>query len=193
MRLPQDIANLLAVTVRDAIWFKTNVLAFLRDCSVPPAIMMEVERIQSEPTIKIIKFVLDELAKKGDDGYNVARTMLTKMYYWKDVHSLPAEKRGTAVESLKTLQEAYKKYEAELKYQQQQEARMYAERVERVRMSELDHANLQSFRDEFDEVHSLRDPDLRGNRFQDLMNRIFKVLSINNCNNSIRFVVHSVL
>jgi hypothetical protein len=148
MRLPQDVANLLAVTIRDAIWFKGNVFAFLNDSGVPRSIMIEVERIQAEPTIKIVHFVLDELAKKGDDGFKVARTMLTKVHYWKDVRSLPAERRGAAIESLKALQEAYKKYEAQLKYQQEQEAKMHGERVERTRMSTLDHAKLQSFRDE---------------------------------------------
>ena len=78
------------------------------------------------------------------------------------------------MESLTALQEAYKKYEAQLKYQLEQEAKMHSERIERTRMSELDHSKLQSFRDEFDEVYALSDPELRGNRFQDLMNRIFK-------------------
>lgn len=50
---------------------------------------------------------------------------------------------------------------------------MHTERIERTRASELDHAKLQAFRDEFDRVHALTDPHERGNRFQDLMNRIF--------------------
>jgi len=40
MRLPQDIANLLAVAIRDIIWFKNNVLSFLEDCGVPRSIML---------------------------------------------------------------------------------------------------------------------------------------------------------
>jgi hypothetical protein len=172
MRLPQDVANILAVTIRDAIWFKRNVFAFLEECGVPRSIMIGADR--SEPTIKIVHLILDELAKKGDEGFKVARTMLTRMHYWKDIRSLPAEKRQAAVESLKALQEVYRKYEAQLKYQQEQEAKMHTERVERTRMSGLDHSKLQSFRDEFDEIHAIEDPELRGNRFQDLMNRIFK-------------------
>jgi hypothetical protein len=174
MRLPQDIANLLAVAVRDVIWFKKNVIAFLKDCGVPRPITLEVERMQSEPTIKIVHFVLDRLAEKGDDGEEPARQMLTKMYYWKDIHSLPAEKRATAVDSLKALQIAYQKYRAQEQYQREQETKMHAQRIERVQMSQLDHAKLQSFRDEFDSIYGLGDAQERGNRFQDLMNRIFK-------------------
>jgi hypothetical protein len=174
MRLPQDIANLLAVAIRDVIWFKRNVLAFLKDCGVPRAVMVEVGEMQSEPTIKIVQFVLDRLAEKGDEGATAARAMLTKMYYWKDVHTIPADRRSTAIESLKALQGAYQKYQAQEKYQREQEAKMHEERVERTRMSSLDHSALQAFRDEFDEIHTLSDRILRGNRFQDLMNRIFK-------------------
>jgi Restriction endonuclease len=174
VRLPQDIANLLAVAIRDVIWFKRNVLAFLKDCDIPRAIMVEVEGMQSEPTIKIVHFVLDRLAEKGDEGATATRAMLTKMYYWKDVHTIPAERRATAIESLKALQTAYQKYQAQEKYQREQEVRMHAERVQRVQMSGLDHARLQSFRDEFDAIYSLGDLQERGNQFQDLMNRIFK-------------------
>lgn len=176
MRVPQDIANLLAVAIRDVLWFKPNVLGFLKECDVPSGIVIQVERMQSEkvPTIRIVRFVLDQLVSKGDEGVKVSRSMLSKMYYWKDIHSIPAERRATAIESLKALQGAYQKYQAQENYQREQEAKMHAQRVERVRMSELDHAKLQSFRDEFDRAYGLADAQERGNRFQDLMNRIFK-------------------
>ncbi len=55
MRLPQDIANLLAVAIRDVIWFKDNVCAFLEECGVPPSVMLQVRRQKSEtPTIKLV-------------------------------------------------------------------------------------------------------------------------------------------
>jgi hypothetical protein len=176
MRLPQDIANLLAVAIRDIIWFKNNVLSFLEDCGVPRSIMLEVNRMKRDsPTVKIIHHVLDRLAEKGSDGFNVSRTMLTKMHFWKDIHTLPSERRDQAVASLKALQGAYKRYEAQLRYEQQeQEKKIHAERVERTRMSDLDHEKLQSFRDEFDKIYSIADPQKKGNCFQDLMNRVFE-------------------
>jgi hypothetical protein len=173
MRLPQDIASLLAVAIRDVIWFKQNVFAFLEDCGVPGALMIEVRRQRDTPTIKIVHFVLDRLAEKGDEGFKVARTMLTKMHYWKDVHSVPVERRDQAVLSLKALQDGYRRYEAQVHHQEEQERKMHAERVERTGTSALDHAKLQSFRDEFDRIHAMTNPNERGNRFQDLMNGIF--------------------
>jgi len=94
MRLPQDIANLLAVAIRDVIWFKDNVFAFLEECGVPPAIMIEVRRRRSEPTIKTVHYVLDQLATKGDDGATVSKALLTNMHYWKDIHTVPQERRA---------------------------------------------------------------------------------------------------
>jgi hypothetical protein len=173
MRLPQDIANLLAIAIRDVIWFKNSVFAFLEECGVPKATMLEVRRQRDTPTIKIIHMVLDKLADKGDEGLKVARTMLTKMHFWKDVHSVPPDRREQAVESLKALQEGYKRYEAQSRYQQEQETKMHTERIERTRTSEIDHTKLQAFRDEFDKIHAMRDPQERGNRFQDLLNRVF--------------------
>lgn len=96
MRIPQDIANLLAVAIRDLIWFKQKVLAFLEECGVPPAIMVEAHRLDRDktPTIKIVQHVLDRLAGKGDGGAQVPRTMLIRIYSWKDPHTLPADRKG---------------------------------------------------------------------------------------------------
>ena len=49
--MPQDIANILAVTIRDVIWLKDSVFAFLEECAVPQSIMIEVRRMRSTPTI----------------------------------------------------------------------------------------------------------------------------------------------
>lgn len=174
MRIPQDIANLLAVAIRDLIWFKQKVLAFLEECCVPPAIMVEAHRLDRDktPTIKIVQHVLDRLAGKGDEGAQVLRTMLTRIYSWKDLHTLPDDRKDQAVESLSAFHQGYDLYEAQRKYQQEQDRRSQAERLEPVAMNPPDHAELQAFRDEFDGIHAI-DPQERGNRFQDLMNRIF--------------------
>jgi hypothetical protein len=174
--LPADISNLLAVTVRDVIWYKDGVYTYLKDCGVPKPILAEVNRIKNETsTIKIVRLVLEQLSDRGDEGNAAAKKMLTRMYYWNDLHTVPAERRDAAVESLKALRQAYKRYEAQAKFQQEeQEKKMHTERVDRRQMSRLDHATLQSFRDEFDGVHAISSPNERGNRFQDLMNRIFK-------------------
>lgn len=173
MRLPQDIANLLAVTIRDVIWFKGNVQAFLKECGVPKFIMLDVARMQQIPTIKIIHHVLDRLAEKGDEGLPIAQKLLTKMYYWNDLHTIPADRKSQAIESLKALREAYERFKKQREYQEEQERKMHANREERTRMSNLDHSKLQAFRDEFDRIHALPDRQERGNRFQDLMNQIF--------------------
>jgi hypothetical protein len=174
VRLPQDISNLLAVAIRDVIWFKDNVLNFLEESGVPRSIMLEIRKIKKEtPTIRIVHHVLDRLAEQGTDGFNISRSILTKMHYWKDIHTVLPERRDQAIASLKALQSAYKQYEAQLRYQQQeQEKKMHSERIERSRMSDLDHEKLQSFRDEFDRIFAMTDPQRRGNCFQDLMNRV---------------------
>jgi len=177
VRLPQDIANLLAVAIRDVVWFKGPVLSFLRDCGVPESIMIGVERARKEPTVKLIHFVLDELDKKGEEGFTIARSMLTKMHYWKDVHSIAAERKDQAIKSLKELQSAYTKWQAQTAFQREQEEKMHSERIERTKISDLDHNKLQGFRDEFDRIHAIEDRQKRGNEFQSLMNEIFDYYS----------------
>src|SRR6185437_5166355 len=114
--LPPDIANLLAVAIRDVIWFKDGVCSFLKACGVPTSVRNEVRQIKHEPTIKIVRFVLDELGERGEDGDIAAKTMLTKMYYWNDMHSVAEERRDKAIASLKALRESYTRYEAQIKY-----------------------------------------------------------------------------
>ena len=170
--LPPDISNLLAVTIRDVIWFKDAVYSFFASSGVPKSVLSEVRRNKSKATIPQVRFVLDEL--KGEEGEIIARKMLTNMYYWNDLQTIPTERRDAAMQSLRALREAYKRFEAQEKYQmEQREKQMHQSRVERSQLSELDHRKLQGFRDEFDRIHGLTDPQDRGNRFQDLMNLIF--------------------
>lgn len=175
MSLPQDIANLLAVAIRDILWFKNSVRSFMVDCGVDAIILNELPR--TTPTIKLTQHVLSRLQAYGSKGDDVARTMLTKMYYWKDLHTVPADRKDAAVRSLKALQDAYKLYEAQRKHQEEQERKMHSERVDRVSMSNLDHEKLQEFRAEFDAIHAEANPQKRGDRFEALMNTIFDYYS----------------
>jgi hypothetical protein len=175
LSIPSDLGNLLAVSVRDVVWYKDSVVALLAECGVPKPVLMEVRRKKNEtPTIRLVHFVLEELSNRGEQGDFIAKKLLTRMYYWNDLHSIPAERKDKALSSLQALRQAYKQYEAQVKYEQEnKEKQMHSERVGRGRMSELDHSTLAGFRDEFDTVHGLSNTEERGNSFQDLMNRIF--------------------
>lgn len=116
MRLPQDIANLLAVSIKNLIWYKDNIISFFAECDVPKAILIEVKKNRNLPTLKLVPLVLEKLYEKGNDGYLIARRMLTKIYYWKDIHSVPLERKSEAIKSLKELQKAYKQYREQEQY-----------------------------------------------------------------------------
>jgi len=169
--VPQDIANLLAVAIRDVLWYKTNVASFLRGCGVHADILGEVP--QGTPTIKLVQHVLDRLDSLGAAGEKPAKEMLTRMYYWKDMHTIQLDKKDQALKSLKELQKAYKKHLDQQKFQTEQEQKAHEERVVRTQMKPLDHAKLQGFRDEFDLINLEPSPHRRGDRYEALMNKVF--------------------
>jgi len=169
-RLPQDIANLLALCIRDLIWFKRSIFSFLAECGVPRSIIIQAERNREIPTLKLIPQILEQLYSKGDEGYQVARKMLTKIYYWKDIHSVPPDRKDDAIKSLKQLQQAYKTFVAQETYER--EIKSQLERNSRLETRELDHATLQSFRDRFDKIF-LYEPRKRGDAYEKLMNDVF--------------------
>lgn len=174
MRLPQDIANILAITVRDVIWFKPAVAGFFKDCKIPEPVLGEVlGMLKTTATVKVVHHLLDRLDVSGDKGTPAIQLMLTKIYRWKDLHSVPLDRKDIASTSLREFQAAYQKHEAQREYQREQEKRMHHEREKRIEATKLDHSKLQAFRDEFDSIHSINDMAERGNRFQDLMNKIF--------------------
>jgi hypothetical protein len=175
LSIPYDLANLLAVAIRDVVWFKDGVLSLFAECGVPRALLIEVRKIKSEPTIKLVHFVLNELGNKGEEGSLIAKKLLTRIYYWNDLHSIPPERRDKAIASLEAFRNANKRHEAQTKFEQEKQERvMHSQRTSRIRISDLDHSTLAKFRDEFDLVHGLANAEVRGNRFQDLMNKIFK-------------------
>jgi len=179
MRLPQDLANLLAIAIRDVVWFKKNVQSFLEETGVPKAILLEADakRREGAATIPIIHHVLDRLADLGTEGFAVEQKMLTRMYYWNDLHSVSADRRSEAVASLKALREGHDRFRGQQEYQAEVEKIAHKDRVERTTIRPVDHARLEAFRVDFDRVHRIVDRQQRGNAFQDLMNQIFDYYS----------------
>ena len=180
MRVPQDIANPLAVAIRDVLWFKPSVFSFYKDCQLPKVLLAEVKKQQQagEPTIKTVHYVIDQLDALGDEGWVTAKRILTKMYHWKDMQSIAPERKQKAAESLAAFRSVMKEFQAEQellerKEREERERLMQEERESRGRITQLDHAKLQSLRDEFDAVYILKDKKERGDRFEPLMNKIF--------------------
>jgi hypothetical protein len=180
MLVPQDIANPLAVAIRDVLWYKSNVLSFYKECGLPKALLTEVQKQQQAgtPTIKTVHYVLDDLDAYGDEGWVIAKRILTKMNFWKDMKSIAPERRQQAAESLAAFRAVMKEFQAQQEYlerkeREERERVMQEEREARGRISQLDHAKLQGFRDEFDAVYILKDKKERGDRFEVLMNKIF--------------------
>lgn len=133
--------------------------------------MLQVQRERNAATLKLVPIVLEGLYEKGDEGSQIARTMLTKIYYWKDIHSVPADRKDQAIESLKALQAAYKTYMAQAQYEQEKKSQI--ERESRIQLSKLDHKKLQTFRDRFDEIYFFK-PKERGDAYETLMNDVFE-------------------
>jgi hypothetical protein len=127
MRLPQDIANLLAISIRDVVWYKDRVYDFLKSNQLPPVLLKDTKKLQQEgmPTIKLIHHLFNELDKFGDEGWVTSKRMLTSMYNWKDTYTIEAERKEKAERSLKALRQGCEAYlrEIEFKTRQEQEAR----------------------------------------------------------------------
>jgi hypothetical protein len=170
-RLPQDIASLLAHCIRDLIWYKNSIFSFFEECGVPRSVMIEVRREKGMFTLQLVPLLLERLYEQGDEGFQIARTMLTKIYFWKDIHSVPAERKDQAIASLKALQQAYKTYVAQQQYEQEEKSQQ--QRESRIQVSKLDHRKLQAFRDRFDEIYYLN-PKERGDAYEALLNDVFK-------------------
>ena len=169
-RLPQDIANLLASCIKHLIWYKNSIISFFEECGVPQSIILQVRREKNTATLKLVPMVLEQLYAKDNEGFQVALTMLTKLDYWKDIHSVPDERKDMAIAALKELQKAYRIFMAQKLYEQEQNAQI--ERDNRLRTKKLDHTKLQNFRDRFDRTYFL-EPKKRGDAYEKLLNDIF--------------------
>lgn len=170
MRLPQDISNLLAHCIRNLIWYKDNIVSFFEECGVPSYIIIQVKKQKDIPTLKLVPMVLEQLYAKGDKGFQIARKMLTKIYYWKDIHTVPPDRKDEAIASLKELQKAYKIYMSQEQYEREKSAQ--TERESRLSIRPVNHKILQDFRDRFDKIFFL-EPRERGDAFEKLINDIF--------------------
>ncbi|MFN7429132.1 MAG: hypothetical protein ACK5TP_00920, partial [bacterium] len=87
------------MTVRDVLWFKTAVLGLLKECGVPAGIVVEAKRLYDDKkaTIPVVKHVLERCADSGAEGTTACRQLLTKLYYWNDLHSVAADRKDAAV------------------------------------------------------------------------------------------------
>lgn len=131
MRLPQDLANVLAICILDALWYRPAVAGFLQNCGVPPVLMKDLKELQHQgvPTVKIVHEIYDRLDIFGEGGRPVLRKMLTDMYYWNEIHSIPADRKAQAMASLKELRKAHDRYNAQREFQESREREMHARRT----------------------------------------------------------------
>lgn len=179
-RLPSDIESLLAVAIRDAIWFKPQVQAFLKQSGVPPAVLTEVQKMykKGKYTIPVVQYVLSRLEIFGGDGLTVARRMLTTLHNWKAFSSLPPEQQPKGRAAVAELQKACKSFYAQMEYEERKrreatEQRVQEERLGRGALKPLDRARIERFRTEFQEIYSMPDTNARGVRFEKFMNEVF--------------------
>ena len=183
-RLPSDIESLLAVAIRDAIWFKPQVQTFFKQAGVPPVILREVQQLykQGKQTIPVVQHVLSGLEVFGDEGLTIARRMLTSLHNWKAFSSLPAEQQPKARKAVAELRKACESFYAQMEYEDRkrreaQQQRMHEERLNRGRIKPLDHARLEAFREQFQEIYPMADSNERGTRFEKFMNEVFDYYS----------------
>jgi hypothetical protein len=179
-RLPSDIESLLAVAIRDAIWFKPQVQVFLKQSGVPPTVLGEVKQMytQGKYTIPVIQHVFSRLEVFGEDGFIVARRMLTTVHNWKAFSSLPMEQQPKGRKVVAELRKACESFYAQMEYEDRKrreadERRMQEERLNRGTIKPLDHARLERFRTEFQEIYPMPDTNERGTRFEKFMNEVF--------------------
>lgn len=109
-----------------------------------------MKRQKDIPTLKLVPMVLEQLYAKGDDGFQIARKMLTRIFYWKDIHTVPPDRKDEAIASLKELGKAYNIYMAQEQYEREKSAQ--TERESRLSIRPVDHKILQDFRDRFDKT-----------------------------------------
>ena len=178
MRVPLELADLLATAIRDLVWYKKSIVSFLRECSVPEGIVVEATRMYEtgDKTIPVVKHVLERCSNQGDEGALAQRTLLTRIYHWPSLTTIQEDRRDKARGSLTAFKGGFDRFQRTRQYQQAQQAQerqMQAERIERRALSELDHQKLHGFRDEFDRVSMIEDPNARGLALEPLVNKIF--------------------
>lgn len=180
MEIPQDLVNLLARAIRDAIWFKRNITRLFTSCGVPPKVHREAEAaVGGTTTMLVVPEVISQLNLLGGPGELPIRKLFHTMCNWKDFSSLDPSMKANATKSVVELRSAYDSYQAEIEFTQRKEREEWArksqmEREERQAVKPLDLAKFQALRDQFDAIYALTDEQERGNRFQDLMNEVFK-------------------
>ena len=180
MEIPPDLVSLLARAIRDAVWFKQKISRLLTTCGIPPAVQKNaMEAAGGTATMQVIPEVIHQLNLMGGPGELPIRKLFTTMCNWKDFSSIEQEKRAEAMASVAELRSAFVAYQGEIEFQQRKEREEWtrksqSEREERQNVRPLDLAKYQSFRDQFDSIYVLQDEQERGNKFQDLMNEVFK-------------------
>jgi len=180
MDTPPDLVSLLAKAIRDAVWFKRKVTALLTNCGVSPALQQKAAaNAAGATTVQLIPEVISELNALGGSGDFAIRKLFTTMCGWKDFTSLEPDKQVVARASVAELKRAVDAHQSEVEFAERKAREEWAIRSQQDRESRqsvkpLDLAKLQSFHDRFDSIYVMTDEQERGNRFQDLMNDVFK-------------------
>lgn len=172
-KLPEILVSRFAVAARDVLWFKPKVLGVFERAGVPSPIIGELRQNKNEPTIKLSHRTVDLLEQMGEPGLKILQTLIREVAEWDDFSHLEPTKQQAARASQSALKSAVKDYAQRRRYLREREKENQREREARGKISQLDHARLQSFRDRFDTAFVMKDPQERGNAFESLLNGIF--------------------
>ena len=175
MRLPYELREAVIEVAQRAFWVKGPLIDLLRTAGVPEAL---IRQFGNEPKVVMMRTILQELDRRGAEGYEIQRRILTELCNLEAPHATVTD-RAAAARALHRLQSPAGGQRGDVESEQQR-ARQRQQKVERqVELATERRAKLQELLAWFRTmVTTGDDPQRRGRGLQELLQTLFELHDI---------------
>jgi hypothetical protein len=173
--LPAEVKNAIIEVCGRCFWYKQPLFDILARAGIEEDMYLQYEH---ESKFKIIRQLLADLERSGEDGYLLQRRLLTELCKLRDVPDSEVPDRDAGINALRRLKERAKGYDLEAKEEQTSIKRRAADSDQVVQRARERDRRLGELKNTFSSMASADDVQGRGYGLEDLLKELFALHEI---------------
>ncbi|MBN1569185.1 MAG: restriction endonuclease [Acidobacteria bacterium] len=173
--LPADVKNAIIEVCGRCFWYKQPLFDILARAGIEEDMYLQYEH---ESKFKIIRQLLADLERSGEDGYLLQRRLLTELCKLRDIPDPEVPDRDAGIKALRRLKETAKNHDLEAKEEHTIVKRRSADADQLVQRARDRDRRLGELKNTFASMASGDDVQGRGYGLEDLLKELFALHEI---------------
>jgi len=170
IKLPAEVKSALIQVCGRCFWYKQPLFDMFSRAGIPETYYLKYEH---EPKFKIARQLIDDLERKGEDGFLLQRRLLTELCKLRDLPDSEVPDRDAGLEALRKLKKLAVEHDLVAGEERQRARRRTADAETQIQQARERERRLSELHQAFTEMSSSSDHQARGYSLEDLLKELF--------------------